>query len=206
MMKAPLVRAGLILFLKVADPVDIPTGIYLRSYIDISIYDTVPIMLKRQYRNRDSVSRGFGIGTSHVYDWYLWTDRTDGSFVDLILEHGDRVHYVQQNPGTTYRQWVFVNKSSPISFLNSQMRWEAGRWKVTLTDGTVYKFLPCGNHTRQKCRLARVSGLTDGKVCNVGRDEFRSLSRNQGGTKPFSSVKPDTNSEFRHAATRKFRW
>jgi hypothetical protein len=54
---------------KVADPVDIPTGIYMRSYIDIAIYDSVPIELKRQYRNLDSVSRAFGIGTSHVYDW-----------------------------------------------------------------------------------------------------------------------------------------
>jgi hypothetical protein len=77
---------------RVADPVDIPTGLYERSYIDIAIYDTVPVMLKRQYRNLDSVSRAFGIGTSHIYDWYLWTNRTDLSFVALIREDGSRVH------------------------------------------------------------------------------------------------------------------
>ena len=147
---------------RVADPVDIPTGIYLRSYADIAIYDTVSTLLKRQYRNLDSVSRAFGIGTSHVYDWYLWTDRTDGSFVDLIFEDGNRVHYVQQNPGTSYQQWVFVNRSSPTNFLNSEMRWDAGKWIVTLLDGTVYKFLPCGNHTRQKCKLVEYQNPSGG--------------------------------------------
>ena len=125
-------------------------------------FDTVPILLKRQYRNLDSVSRAFGMGTSHVYDWYLWTNRTDGSFVDLILEDGNRVHYVQQNPGTGYQQWVFVNTSSPTSFLNSEMRWDAGKWKITLLDGTVYKFLPCGNHTRHKCRLVEYQNRSGG--------------------------------------------
>ena len=138
---------------RVADPVDIPTGIYLRSYIDIAIYDTVPILFKRQYRNLDPVSRAFGIGTSHVYDWYLWSGRSDGSYVDLILEDGNRVHYIRKNPGTGYQDAVYVNTSSPTGFLNSEMRWDAGKWKLSLLDGTVYKFLPCGNRTRQKCRL-----------------------------------------------------
>jgi YD repeat-containing protein len=92
----------------------------------------------------------------------LWTNRTDGSFVDLILEDGNRVHYVQQNPGTGYQQWVFVNRSSPTGFLNSEMRWDAGKWKVTLLDGTVYKFLPCGNHTRQKCKLVEYQNPSGG--------------------------------------------
>jgi YD repeat-containing protein len=42
------------------------------------------------------------------------------------------------------------------------MRWDAGKWKVTLLDGTVYKFLPCGNYTRQKCKLVEYQNPSGG--------------------------------------------
>jgi hypothetical protein len=60
---------------------------------------------------------------------------------------------VRKNAGSDYQQAVFVSKSAPDEFLNSEMRWDAGKWALKLPNGIVYKFLACGNHTRQKCKL-----------------------------------------------------
>jgi len=49
---------------KAADPFDVGTGIYYRTYLDLQMDDTIPIRFERTQRNRDLRSRSFGIGGS----------------------------------------------------------------------------------------------------------------------------------------------
>ena len=47
------------------DPIDLATGLYIRRTVDLVLMDGTPLILTRTYRNRDSQSRPFGIGTNH---------------------------------------------------------------------------------------------------------------------------------------------
>src|SRR5512138_1685173 len=43
------------------DPVDLGTGLYVRTHVDLALRDTVPIIFSRTYRNQDDRSRPFGV-------------------------------------------------------------------------------------------------------------------------------------------------
>ena len=138
---------------KGGDPVDLGTGLYERSFTDILVYDYIPISLKRTYRNRDSVSRAFGIGTNHPYEWFLWSNSRELTFVDLILEDGGRIHYARTSAGTDYQNAVFEHVLSPTEFYKSQLKWNGNGWTIAMADGSSYKFLFCGHGGKQKCSL-----------------------------------------------------
>src|SRR5678816_3292064 len=53
------------------DPVDLGTGLFVYSKTDLIIPDTLPLVLTRTYRPRDTVSRPFGIGATHPYELFL---------------------------------------------------------------------------------------------------------------------------------------
>jgi len=56
---------------------------------------TLPIVLTRTYRQNDSGSRAFGIGSSHSYELFLVGDTNPYTFMDLILPDGERIHFVR---------------------------------------------------------------------------------------------------------------
>src|SRR5882724_8121789 len=82
------------------DPIDLFTGLHSRESDDIVLDGSPPIRLRRSYRNGDPVSRAFGIGTSHSYNLFLFSDSASLAYVDLILEDGARIHYVRTSPGS----------------------------------------------------------------------------------------------------------
>jgi hypothetical protein len=50
------------------DPVDLATGLFVLRKTDLIVSDVLAIMLTRTYRQDDTVSRAFGVGTTHPYD------------------------------------------------------------------------------------------------------------------------------------------
>ena len=101
--------------------------------------DTLPINLTRTYRPRDTVSRPFGIGTTHPYEIFLVGDIFPYTFQDLILPDGGRVHYDRISPGTGFSDAVYEHTDSPSVFYKSTIRWIGG-WERKLRDGTIYTF------------------------------------------------------------------
>src|SRR5947209_14863437 len=59
---------------KDADPVDLGTGLYIRSNIDLDLKDSIPIQFTRVYRNADPRSRAFGVGASNSYEMFITGD------------------------------------------------------------------------------------------------------------------------------------
>jgi len=47
----------------------------------------------RVYRQRDTVSRAFGIGMTHPYDMFIVGKLNDFSYVELVLPNGSRVRF-----------------------------------------------------------------------------------------------------------------
>ena len=122
------------------DPVDLSTGLFVLESTDLVLPDTLSIALTRSYRPRDPTSRPFGIGSSHPYEMFLWSDNNYEE-ADIILPDGSRIHYERVNPEVSFLYAVYEHTSTPSAFYKSRIirNADAG-WDVRLVDGTVFVF------------------------------------------------------------------
>jgi YD repeat-containing protein len=125
------------------DPVDLYTGLYVRTKTDLVVQDTLPIEVQRTYRNADKLSRAFGIGTSQLYDMFLNGDLVSFKYVELILADGEALHYGRVSPGSGYANGVFEHTSTPSKFYRSRISWNGNGWTVAMQDGSAYKLSAC---------------------------------------------------------------
>jgi RHS repeat-associated protein len=130
------------------DPVDLGTGLFVHSKIDLFLPDIVSLALARTYRPRDTASRPFGIGTTHPFQMFLWSAQQYRE-ADLILPDGGRVHFERTSSGTGVSNAVFSSTSRPGPFYKAELRWmgfiapdpaKIEMWHLTLQDGNVYVF------------------------------------------------------------------
>lgn len=170
------------------DPVDAATGLFLYEKTDLALPDTMPIVLKRSYRQGDNVSRAFGIGTSHDFEMFLWT-QTFGTYqeLDLVLADGGRVHYVRtsgcqagNNPCTSFVDAVYESTNTPTAFYKSRITFAGAGWELKLNDGTVFSF---GD-------VAPLQSIRDryGNKITISRDNVNSLGSPNGNITKLSST------------------
>jgi YD repeat-containing protein len=144
----PPSRAPLPTLIAVAgDPIDLSSGLYVRTTTDLTVDDTIPIELTRTYRNNDHRSRAFGVGTSHDYDMFIAGDAVAFTYVDLILAGGEPIHYDRISPGTGYADGVFEHTSTATAFYKSRITWNGTGWTVALADGSSYRLQGCSHNT-----------------------------------------------------------
>jgi RHS repeat-associated protein len=121
------------------DPVDLGTGLFINSHTDLALSDTLPISITRTYRQSDSRSRPFGIGTNFDYGMFLNSARQYQE-ADLVFPDSAKIHYVRISAGTSWTDAVFEAQNSPTAFYKSKIAWNGNGWNLTLRDGTVYVF------------------------------------------------------------------
>jgi RHS repeat-associated protein len=149
------------------DPVDLGTGLFVLDKTDLALPDTIPLILRRTYRPGDSNTRAFGIGASHPYEMFLWSNNNYQE-ADLILPDGGRIHYVRTSPGTGYTTAVYEHTATPSVFYKSQLRWtsEGFGFELVLKDGTIYFFPDMGrlqyirDRYGNKVTVTRAGGTT----------------------------------------------
>ena len=57
------------------DPVDLATGLFVYQHTDLDVPDSLmPVSLTRTYRQGDSNSYSFGVGTASPFDLHLWSN------------------------------------------------------------------------------------------------------------------------------------
>jgi RHS repeat-associated protein len=124
---------------KDGDPVDLGTGLFVLERTDIFLPDIIPIALTRTYRQGDTNSRRFGIGTTHPYQIRLWNP---GGYLEtnLILPDGGRIHYVRISPGTGFADAVFEHTATQTEYYKSKITWNGNGWDLKLKNGMVYVF------------------------------------------------------------------
>ncbi len=122
-----------------ADPVDLASGLFVLRNADLAVPDVLPVALTRTYRQRDSHSRDFGIGSTHPHQMFLWS-AAQFQQVDLVLPSGGRLHYSRTSPGISYLDAEFTQTTRPGAYYLSRIRWNGHGWDLTLQDGTVYVF------------------------------------------------------------------
>ncbi len=123
------------------DPVDLYSGLFDYRSTDLVLPDTVPIVMQRSYRQGDSNSYSFGIGTTNLYETRLWSENNYHE-ADLILPDGGRVHYVRISPGEGITEAEYESTSKPGPYYASTIKWnqEENGWDLALTDGLTYEF------------------------------------------------------------------
>lgn len=135
------------------DPVDLHTGLYVRRTVDLVLTDGGPIVFARVYRNRDSRSRPFGIGTNHSFGSFLVGDARI-TYIDLILPDGGRAHYRRTSGGTGVIGAVFEHTTTPSEYRNSRLFWNGGGWTIELRDGSRYTYPACPPSLNKACTVA----------------------------------------------------
>jgi RHS repeat-associated protein len=123
------------------DPVDLYSGLFGYGKTDLTLPDTIPISIERNYRPADANSYAFGIGTTNLYDLRLWSTNNYKE-VDLILPDGGRIHYVRISPGEGWTNAVYRSTDEPGVFFGSTISWNqsAPGWDLELANGLTYVF------------------------------------------------------------------
>ena len=126
----------------VGDPVDPATGLFQYEKTDMAITDVFPISVTRTYRQGDSRSRAFGIGTSHNYDIFLVGDVAFYTYQELVLANGSRVRFDRVTPGAFAAGSVFKNTSSLGAFYGATITWKGSAvgWELVRKDGMIFRF------------------------------------------------------------------
>ena len=162
---------------KDGEPVDLSTGLFVYERTDLVIPDTIPITLKRTYRQSDTVSRPFGIGMTHPYEIFMIGDTRPWTYQELILPDGARIHYDRISPGTSFSDAVYEHTSTQTGFFKSRLAFNAGHWELTLKDGTMYTF-PDSDSATVPRRAAVTSMRTRyGETLTLVRDSNSNLTR-----------------------------
>jgi RHS repeat-associated protein len=125
------------------DPVDLATGMLDDSETDLSVNDTIPLTVARNYQQSDTGLRDFGVGDSSDYDMFLYAP--DGAVSSqLVLPNGSRVSFQRVTPGGSgaydYADAVYTAVPTPTKFDGALMAWNGNGFDVRLHDGTTLVF------------------------------------------------------------------
>lgn len=122
------------------DKVSELTGQFNHTEHDMVVNDVIPIDLARTYDSADKNQRAFGVGMTHGYDIFLFS-QNQFQEVDVILPNGTRVHYVRTTPGNGTIDAVFETQA-PGAWRHSVIRSSPGRigWDLTFHDGSNWYF------------------------------------------------------------------
>ncbi len=153
-----------------ADPIDLSTGLFVYTKTDLVVNDVLPITLTRTYRQADSISRAFGVGSMHPYDIYLVGDTSPYTYQELVLPDGGVIRYNRISSGTGYTDAVYLHSSTATRYYDSKIAWNGNGWNLTLKDGTVYVFPDSFSGT--KPQQAAVNTIRDryGNTISITRD------------------------------------
>jgi len=166
---------------KGGEPVDLGTGLFVYEKTDMALADTVPLVLKRTYRQDDGVSRAFGNGTTDNYDIFLMGDSNPYTYQELVLPDGGRARFDRISPGTEWTQAVYQNISTPGDFYGAKINWQGaqfgGGWVLTTKDGTVMQFPESSSVGRGQQAAALSITDRNGNVVTLTRDANSNLTQ-----------------------------
>lgn len=184
---------------KGGDPVDLGTGLFERSSTDIIVFGAPQVTLKRTYRNRDPQSRPFGIGTNHLYDWFLIGDSEQFKWIQIVLEDGGTIHYKRISPGAGVHDAVFEHVSSPTPFYKSRLKWNGNGFDVNLENGSVYSFGVCGSSDPRNCGIVGIRDPSGRKLRMVREPNTGNLRSVIDSNNAGIEFKYDTSSRVKQA-------
>ncbi len=121
--------------------VNLSTGKFIVRQTDLFSAGTMPISLTRTYDSFDSMSQSFGIGAMQTYDVAPVGSRFPYTYIDLILEDGERVHFERISKGSGYVDAIYEHRStSSKEFFGARIHWNGDGWDLMLPSGGTFVF------------------------------------------------------------------
>jgi YD repeat-containing protein len=115
------------------------TGLFAQRQNDFQFDGKYPMQFTRVYTSSDEQSRSFGIGAMHSFDIYLVGQM--GSYVDLIFESGNRVHFEHSTAASgTGDTYVATRGVSDTTGDYTTAVYTGDTWKVSKKDGWKFYF------------------------------------------------------------------
>jgi RHS repeat-associated protein len=125
------------------DPIDLYTGEFFYSEMDVAISDVVPMTVARSYRPNDFKKREFGVGTTANFGYRLYSEPNAGyNTMQLILPSGVPVNFVRTSGTGLTGSWA--QTGSTTAFGHASMDFVSDSkgkgYRVTLRNGSIMHF------------------------------------------------------------------
>jgi YD repeat-containing protein len=117
--------------------VDLRSGLFVLRQTDLFVKDTMPLCLTRTYRPWDKQVRALGMGTSHPYEVSESGSRYPYTYIDIILEDYETVHFNRVSPGSGFADAVYIHSTTASEFYGAQVSWNGNGWTLGFRDGRV---------------------------------------------------------------------
>ena len=173
---------------------------------DLVIPDTIPIVIERTYRQGDSNSYSFGVGTTNLYDLRLWSENNYHE-ADLVLPERRRGALQAHLPRRRVR--LKRNTRRPKHRASSTTRRSNGTgsepgWELTLTNGTTYIFGELApleairNKQGQQLTITRENGLT-GNIMQITSPHGRWVKFTYNSSNDITEIKDNVGRALKYA-------
>lgn len=118
---------------------DLTIGLFVYRKTDFLLDGDFPLQFTRVYRNQDTQSRAFGVGTNDCMDIFLIGQM--GSYVDLIFEDGGRLHFTHVRTAAGQRGDTYQGETAYGSpFSHARAVFAGNNWMIERADGWKYYF------------------------------------------------------------------
>lgn len=118
---------------------DLTLGLFMQRKTDFMLDGEYPLQFVRAYRSQDEHSRAFGVGGTNSLEMFLIGQL--GTYVDLVLEDGGRVHFEHHpgQPGQGFNEYL-ERGSWANPWAGSRAEEIGPKWRVTRRDGWMFFF------------------------------------------------------------------
>jgi Domain of unknown function (DUF6531) len=146
--------------------VNLSTGKFIVRQTDLFSGGVIPISLTRTYDSFDTTSQSFGIGAMQPYDVAPVGSRFPYTYIDLILDDGDRVHFDRISKGTGYTDAVYEHRAtSSKEFFGARIHWYGDGWDLALPDGRTLVFPESYSvHTLSQAATTEIRGASGQRI------------------------------------------
>jgi len=120
--------------------VDLRSGMLVIRQTDLFVKDSMPLCLTRTYRAWDTKIHVFGVGTRHPYELTEYGTRLPYTYMDIVLEDYDTVHFERISKGTGFADAVYEHSATLSEFTGARIAWNGDGWTLALRDGRTVRF------------------------------------------------------------------
>jgi YD repeat-containing protein len=152
---------------------DLSLGLLVQRKMDFMFDGESPLLFSRVYTSGDERSRSFGVGATNSLDIFLVGQM--GSYVDLCLEDGARIHFIHRH-GQAGQPDAYVEPtgwSGPYAGAKAELH--ANVWQLERTDGWTLYFAYHPEWLPQNVTVLGSSTDPAGHEYKIERDSFGDL-------------------------------
>ena len=117
--------------------VDMRTGLFVLRQTDLFVKDVMPLSFTRTYRPWDTKIHALGMGTSHPYELTEYGTRFPYTYMNIVLEDFDTVHFERISKGTGFADAVYQYTAAGSEFYGARISWNGDGWTLVMRDGSV---------------------------------------------------------------------